>query len=382
MSHENVQPQVIAELLRQLHRQHPASLLNSCGPSRLHQDASEGQSGPAIPNWLKERRVTLPNALDPTEIHAVVRGPELSPYARGFFTVKLFIEAEFPRLPPRVVFSTRVFHPNVCEVTGDVCKIALRRVWCSEDWDLERFLNGLVDLMERPFLDKPLNMTAARLFSAERDGFYRRARLCTVLHALPRSLTPVKRRRTSSSTTSDYCGFADLDPLVGNACYEDVADGLVPMAPLAHVGLSLDPIEATEVLSCSNSDSPSTPCAMSVDGESEPGEAPRRRVPLEIVVDDDYGSSSSSDDSEDGRDIVVDGMATPQRGCGRCSPSAEPRSTGKLANTPKGGLFEHDSSPLLGSARVRSTRHCTTPRSPFLGTPVRAKKDISSLRRL
>ncbi|KAF4667070.1 ubiquitin-conjugating enzyme E2 S [Perkinsus olseni] len=293
-----------------------------------------------MPNWLKERRVTLPNALDPTEIHAVVRGPELSPYARGFFTVKLFIEAEFPRLPPRVVFSTRVFHPNVCEVTGDVCKIALRRMWCSEDWDLERFLNGLVDLMERPFLDKPLNMTAARLFSAERDGFDRRARLCTVLHALPRSLTPVKRRRTSSSTTSDYCGFADLDPLVGNACYEDVADDLVPMAPLPHVGLSLDPMEATEVLSCSNSDSPSTPCAMSVDGDSEPVEAPRGRVPLEIVVDDDYGSSSS-DDSEDGRDIVVDGMTTPQRGCGRCSPSAEPRSTGKLANTPKGGLFEH-----------------------------------------
>mmetsp|Transcript_9955 Transcript_9955/g.9847 ORF Transcript_9955/g.9847 Transcript_9955/m.9847 type:complete len:199 (+) Transcript_9955:2-598(+) len=192
----------------ELHRQQPANFLNSCGPPETSATAQEhGILDGVLPSWLKDRRVTLPNALDPTEIHAVVRGSQVSPYSRGFFSLKLLIEAEFPRLPPRVVFSTRVFHPNIDEATGDVCKLALGRMWSGENWSLQQFLEDIVDLMERPILDKPLNMTAARLFSADRDGYDRRARLCTVLHALPRSLTPVKRRRTSSSTSSEYCEF-------------------------------------------------------------------------------------------------------------------------------------------------------------------------------
>ncbi|EER08303.1 ubiquitin-conjugating enzyme e2, putative [Perkinsus marinus ATCC 50983] len=332
MSHENVQPQVIAELMRQLHRQQPANFLNSCGPPETSATAQEhGILDGVLPSWLKDRRVTLPNALDPTEIHAVVRGSQVSPYSRGFFSLKLLIEAEFPRLPPRVVFSTRVFHPNIDEATGDVCKLALGRMWSGENWSLQQFLEDIVDLMERPILDKPLNMTAARLFSADRDGYDRRARLCTVLHALPRSLTPVKRRLQ----------FDD------DAYSRDVNDeGLVSMAAIAGMGLSIDSIEATEEDAFSDSNSPSTPCAMSVDGDSERNDyVPCQRVPLEIDVDDD----SSSDDSECEQPVASDGMVTPQKSYPRYSPSSELRSAQRLASTPKGGLFGRAGTVLDGS---------------------------------
>lgn len=33
-------------------------------------------------------------------------------------------------------------------------------MWSGENWSLQQFLEDIVDLMERPILDKPLNMTA------------------------------------------------------------------------------------------------------------------------------------------------------------------------------------------------------------------------------
>lgn len=108
------------------------------------------------------------------------------------------------------------------------------------------------------------------------------------------------------------------------------------MAAIAGMGLSIDSIEATEEDAFSDSNSPSTPCAMSVDGDSERNDyVPCQRVPLEIDVDDD----SSSDDSECEQPVASDGMVTPQQSYPRYSPSSELRSAQRLASTPKGGLF-------------------------------------------
>ena len=39
--------------------------------------------------------------------------------------------SDYPISPPKVCFRTRIWHPNVEEVSGNVCVDTLKKDWCS-----------------------------------------------------------------------------------------------------------------------------------------------------------------------------------------------------------------------------------------------------------
>ena len=57
--------------------------------------------------------------------------PAGTPYAGGFFRVKLHLSKNFPTEPPKGFFLTKIFHPNVAH-NGEICVNTLKRDWKAE----------------------------------------------------------------------------------------------------------------------------------------------------------------------------------------------------------------------------------------------------------
>lgn len=46
----------------------------------------------------------------------------------GVFKVKLALNKEFPQVPPKAFFLTKIFHPNVAS-NGEICVNTLKKDW-------------------------------------------------------------------------------------------------------------------------------------------------------------------------------------------------------------------------------------------------------------
>lgn len=55
-------------------------------------------------------------------------GPADSPYAGGVFFVSITFPPDYPFKPPKVMFKTRVYHPNV-NSQGSICLDILKEQW-------------------------------------------------------------------------------------------------------------------------------------------------------------------------------------------------------------------------------------------------------------
>jgi len=50
---------------------------------------------------------------DPYHFHGCFVGPDESPYSGGVFFFHIDCTLEYPLKPPKIKFTTRVFHPNI-----------------------------------------------------------------------------------------------------------------------------------------------------------------------------------------------------------------------------------------------------------------------------
>lgn len=97
------------------------------------------------------------------EIHVDMQGPVGTPYEEGAFRLKLALSWNYPHSPPRALFLTKIYHPNVAWSGGDVCVDVLKRSW-SADITLGHTLKVIQCLLIVPFPESSLNDEAGRLF--------------------------------------------------------------------------------------------------------------------------------------------------------------------------------------------------------------------------
>jgi ubiquitin-conjugating enzyme E2 T len=72
----------------------------------------EKEPPPGISCWPKGDSLT--------ELEAVIQGPEHTPYAKGLFKLNISIPMDYPNSPPKVVFTTKIYHPNI-DSAGRIC---------------------------------------------------------------------------------------------------------------------------------------------------------------------------------------------------------------------------------------------------------------------
>lgn len=99
------------------------------------------------------------------EWDATIIGAVDTPYEGGIFNLKIYIPKEYPYVPPKVQYATKIFHPNIHE-NGDICLDILKSHW-SPAYNLTQVMLSIVSLMSDPNPDDPLNTDAANLYKMD-----------------------------------------------------------------------------------------------------------------------------------------------------------------------------------------------------------------------
>ncbi|KAG2298195.1 hypothetical protein Bca4012_009400 [Brassica carinata] len=113
---------------------------------------------------------------------ATIMGPIESPYTGGVFLVDINFTQDYPFKPPKVVFKTKVFHPNV-NSNGNICLDILKDQW-SPALTISKVLLSVCSLLTDPNPDDPLVPEIAHIYKNDRARYESTARSWTQKYAL------------------------------------------------------------------------------------------------------------------------------------------------------------------------------------------------------
>ncbi|KAG8133084.1 hypothetical protein E2320_010902 [Naja naja] len=99
---------------------------------------------------------------------ATIMGPNDSPYQGGVFFLTIHFPTDYPFKPPKVAFTTRIYHPNI-NSNGSICLDILRSQW-SPALTISK--------------DDPLVPEIARIYKTDREKYNRIAREWTQKYAM------------------------------------------------------------------------------------------------------------------------------------------------------------------------------------------------------
>lgn len=111
----------------------------------------------------------------------VVEGPKESPFEKGSFKLELFLPEEYPMSPPKVRFTTKIYHPNIDKL-GRICLDILKDKW-SPALQIRTVLLSIQALLSAPNPDDPLANDVAEQWKVNEAQAIETARHWTKLYA-------------------------------------------------------------------------------------------------------------------------------------------------------------------------------------------------------
>ncbi|CCV00248.1 unnamed protein product [Malassezia sympodialis ATCC 42132] len=87
-----------------------------------------------------------------------------SPYSGGVFFLSITFPTDYPFKPPKVSFSTKIYHPNI-NANGSICLDILRDQW-----------SPALTISKDPNPDDPLVPDIAHLYKTDRAAYENTAR--------------------------------------------------------------------------------------------------------------------------------------------------------------------------------------------------------------
>eukprot|EP00732_Lithocolla_globosa_P004289 Lithocolla_globosa_v1_NODE_3895_length_1556_cov_496.840107.p1 type:complete len:151 gc:universal NODE_3895_length_1556_cov_496.840107:964-1416(+) len=85
---------------------------------------------------------------------ATIIGPPDSPYQGGVFFLSINFPTDYPFKPPKLNFTTRIYHPNI-NSNGSICLDILRDQW-SPALTISKVLLSICSMLTDPNPDDPL----------------------------------------------------------------------------------------------------------------------------------------------------------------------------------------------------------------------------------
>ena len=139
-------------------------------------------------------RLILPEKENLFLWHAILRGPPDTPYEGGIFTVNIKVPDNYPISPPKCVFMTKIFHPNIDINSGEICFELLKDKWTPQ-WSLESVCIAIFNLLSNPNADSPLNCDAGNLIRHhDYIGYRTMAKMYTVEYATDFKMKPKEHK--------------------------------------------------------------------------------------------------------------------------------------------------------------------------------------------
>jgi ubiquitin-conjugating enzyme E2 D/E len=93
---------------------------------------------------------------------ATIMGPVDSPYQGGVFFLNITLPPEYPFKPPKVVFTSKIYHPNI-SASGEICLNILKDQW-NPTLTISGVLLSICSRLTDPNLDDPLVPEIAEIY--------------------------------------------------------------------------------------------------------------------------------------------------------------------------------------------------------------------------
>jgi len=126
--------------------------------------------------------VAEPQEANARYFRVVINGPQESPYAGGSFTLELYLPEEYPMSPPKVRFTTKIYHPNIDKL-GRICLDILKDKW-SPALQIRTVLLSIQALLSAPNPDDPLANDVAEAWKTNEKEAIATAKSWTAKFAL------------------------------------------------------------------------------------------------------------------------------------------------------------------------------------------------------
>ncbi|CAI4230696.1 unnamed protein product [Auanema sp. JU1783] len=108
--------------------------------------------------------------------------PEKEPYNKGAFKINIDFPADYPFKPPKILFATKIYHPNIDEF-GKFCLSIIT----PENWKpatrTEQVLMAILGLIQEPEPEHALRADLAEEYTKDPKKFFKMAEEYTKKHA-------------------------------------------------------------------------------------------------------------------------------------------------------------------------------------------------------
>jgi ubiquitin-conjugating enzyme E2 N len=118
---------------------------------------------------------------NPRYFKVMIAGPKDSPYEGGLFKLQLYLPEEYPMVAPKVLFMTKIYHPNI-DFLGRICLDILKNNW-SPALQIRSVLLSIQCLLSEPNTADPLNEKVNEHWLKDKNDAIKVAREWTLKHA-------------------------------------------------------------------------------------------------------------------------------------------------------------------------------------------------------
>uniref|UniRef100_A0A7S2MF87 E2 ubiquitin-conjugating enzyme n=1 Tax=Haptolina brevifila TaxID=156173 RepID=A0A7S2MF87_9EUKA len=127
-------------------------------------------------------KVLLVDEADLMHWKGEIKGPVGTCYEGGLFAIDIILPGEYPFVPPKMKFDTKIWHPNISSESGAICLDILKNEW-SPALTVRTALISLQALLSAPEPDDPQDAVVAKQYKENQPEFQKTAKYWTDTYA-------------------------------------------------------------------------------------------------------------------------------------------------------------------------------------------------------